>query len=123
MCRGRDRQDAKREVKEETGMAKVLPGSGSGCKLGTAMESVTSRHRAKLPRSVAAERGTTYLLRCSASSSTGGGRVCSSHFLCELRIGLVNCHGFVFFHVMPSSVESTLFRCRLRISSIVRLMS
>ena len=46
---GRDRQIAKREVKEEREMAKVIPGSVPGCKLGTAMELVTRRHRAKLP--------------------------------------------------------------------------
>jgi hypothetical protein len=67
------------------------------------MESVTSRHRAKLPSAwdgsprLLRSGLTTYLLRCSASSS-GGGRVCSSHLLCELRIVLVNDHAFVFSH-------------------------
>jgi len=51
VCVGRSRQDAKREVKEETGMTKILPGSVVRT-LGTAMESVTSRHGAKLPREV-----------------------------------------------------------------------
>jgi hypothetical protein len=65
VCVGKDRLDAKREVKEETEMAKVLPGFVPGCRLGSSvMESVTSRHRAKLPlpstrleRPVAAARG------------------------------------------------------------------
>jgi hypothetical protein len=51
MCVGKGRQSAKREVKEETETAKILPGSVPGCRLGSSvvMESVTRRHRAKLP--------------------------------------------------------------------------
>jgi len=42
VCVGKDRLDAKREVKEETEMAKVLPGFVPGCRLGSSvMKSVT----------------------------------------------------------------------------------
>ena len=119
MCVGRDRRNAKREVKEETGETKVLPGS-EGCKLGTAMESVTSRHGAKLPRSRLLRNGvTTYLLlRCSASSAGCGGRIGSCHLLCELRIMSVNGLPFDVFRVISSSLHSVLLRCRLRLSCV-----
>jgi hypothetical protein len=37
MCVGKDRQSAKREVKEERETAKVLPGSVPGCRLGSSV--------------------------------------------------------------------------------------
>lgn len=58
-------------------------------------------------KSVAAERLTTYLLlRCSASSGCGG-RIGSSHLLCELRVMLVN-----RLARYASSGHSILLRCR-----------
>jgi hypothetical protein len=124
MCVGGDSQIAKRGVKEETEKTKVLPGSGPGCKLGRPrMKSVTSRHRAKLPsawkgRLLRNEGDHVTYLRCSASSS--GGRVGSSHLLCELRIVLVNCHAFDFSCVVFSSVGSILPLC---LNPTLRLMS
>jgi hypothetical protein len=46
MCVGKDRQSAKREVKEEM---EVLPGSDPDYTPDTNMKSVMSRHGAKLP--------------------------------------------------------------------------
>jgi hypothetical protein len=61
-------------------------------------------------------RNTYLLLRCSASSAGCGGRVGSSHLLCELDIMLVNGYGIKSFF-MSSSVHFC-FVCRPPVSLI-----
>jgi hypothetical protein len=108
-------------------MAKVLPGFVPGCRLGSSvMESVrvvigrSSHSQARAWKDRLLRHGVTTYLRCSASSSSGGGRVGSSHLLCELRILLVNCHGCVF---SPCDAQFRSFRSASWPSSTLRLMS